>query len=91
MRPEDIIISQIKTEKAQRLREQNQYVFKVHPKANKIQIKEAIEKIFNVKVKKVRTIEIPPKKRTFRGIEGKKPGFKKAIVILEKGQKIEIK
>ncbi len=91
MRPEDIIISQIKTEKAQRLLEKNQYVFKVHKDANKIQIKEAIEKIFNVKVKKVRVIKVPPKIRTFRGKTGKKPGYKKAIVTLEKGEKIEIK
>jgi len=91
MRPEDIIISQIKTEKAQRLLENNQYVFKVRKDANKIQIKDAIEKIFNVKVKKVRIINVKPKMRFFRGIPGKKSSYKKAIITLEKGQKIEIK
>ncbi len=92
MRPEQIIISPIKTEKSQILKEKfNQYVFKVHKDANKPQIKKAIEELFKVKVKKVRVIKIPPKRRAFRGKEGFKSGYKKAIVTLEKGEKIEIK
>jgi len=92
MRFEQIIISPIKTEKSQILKEKfNQYVFKVHKDANKPQIKKAIEELFKVKVKKVRVVKIPPKRRTFRGKEGFKPGYKKAIVTLEKGEKIEIK
>jgi large subunit ribosomal protein L23 len=90
MKPEDIIISHIKTEKAQELAANNQYVFKVNPLANKFQIREAVEKIFDVKVKKVRIINVHPKKRTFRGKVGFKRSFKKAIITLKEG-KIEIK
>jgi len=90
MRAEDIIISQIKTEKAEELAAKAQYVFKVNPLANKTKIKEAIEEIFKVKVKKVRVINVHPKKRTFRGKVGFKRGFKKAIITLKEG-KIEIK
>lgn len=91
MKPQDIIISKIRSEKATEIEKNGQYVFKVAPFANKPQIKKAIEKIFKVKVKKVRIINVKPKRREFLGKEGFKKSFKKAIVTLEKGQKIEIK
>jgi len=78
------------TEKASELAEKNQYVFKIFPQANKIQIKKAIEKIYGVNVEKVRIINIPSKERQLGRISGIKPGYKKAIVKIRKGQKIEI-
>ena len=78
------------TEKSAILAEQNQYVFKVYPDANKIDIKRAIKEIYGVDVEEVRIIKIPPKKRRRGQIEGIKPGYKKAIVKVKKGQKIEI-
>jgi len=78
------------TEKASKLAEENQYVFKVFPQANKIQIKKAIEKIYGVDVEKVRIINVPSKTRRLGRISGVKPGYKKAIVEIKKGQKIEI-
>ena len=72
----------------------NKYVFKVSFDANKTEIKKAIEKMYNVKVEKVNIIHIPGKKRRLGRIEGwrkgLKRGFKKAIVTLRKGDKIEV-
>ncbi len=70
---------------------ENTYTFRVRPDANKIQIKDAIEKSFNVKVENVRTITVHPKKTLdrYRGIVGKKSGYKKALVKLAKGYAIE--
>jgi len=78
------------SEKATFLTKKNQYVFKVPKKANKKQIKKAIELMYNVNVLSVKTINIPSKKRRYRLKEGKKPGYKKAIVKLKEGQSIEM-
>ena len=94
----NIIIEPILSEKMTRLQEdQNKYAFKVHSDANKIEIKEAVEKKFNVKVKKVNTMRIKGKVRrmTVRSggrvirTEGKTSSWKKAIVTLEEGYKID--
>jgi len=77
------------SEKATRLEEQNKYVFSVFPGANKVNIKRAIEEIYKVRVEKINIIKIPGKKRRIGRIEGEKPGYKKAIVTLRKGEKIE--
>ncbi len=82
------------TEKAGFLADQNKYVFRVFPKANKIEIKKVIEALYGVKVEKVHLIHSAPKKRRLGRSEGwrhgLKRGFKKAIVTLAKGEKIEL-
>ena len=78
------------TEKATNLTEKNQHVFKIGKKANKNEIKKAIENLYKVKVLDVKIINVPAKRRQFGGISGWRKGYKKAIVKLEKGQKIEI-
>ena len=78
------------TEKAVTLAGSNKYVFKVWQKTNKIEVRKAIEKLYGVKVKDIRIINTIGKKRQVGRFEGWKPGFKKAIVALEKGYKIEI-
>jgi len=90
MEPEQIIIRPILTEKARELAQKGQYVFEVSKLANKSEIKKAVEKIFKVKVKKVRILNLPEKPRRMGRIFGKKRGIKKAIVKLKEGQKIEI-
>ena len=78
------------TEKSARLAESNRFVFKVAPKANKIEIAKAIESIYKVKVTGVNIINIPAKnRRRGRGI-AVKPGYRKAIVAIKEGQSIEI-
>lgn len=88
----DIIRRPLISEKSTLLSDElNQYVFEVAPEANKLQIKEAIEVIFDKKVKKVNTVIMPAK----RGVRGRRTyirskQFKKAIVTLEAGEKIEL-
>lgn len=78
------------SEKATYLSDKNKYVFKVYSYANKIRIKKAVSDLYGVRVKDVRIINIKRKKRILRNVEGSKSGYKKAIVTLEKGDKIEI-
>ena len=69
----------------------NQYVFRVEPKANKHQIRDAIEKIWpSVKVLSVNTMNYQGKKRRRGRIEGRRPDWKKAVVTLRKGDSIEL-
>ena len=78
------------TEKGTRLGEQNKYVFEVHPGANKIQIKGAVEKAWpNVKVVKVNVMTMPGKTRRWKQHVAVQSDWKKAIVTLEPGQRIE--
>lgn len=83
------LIEPLLTEKGTILRESGQYLFKVATKANKIEIKNAIENIFNTKVDNVNIVNIPRKKRRLGKSQGFKAGYKKAIVTLKKGEKIE--
>jgi large subunit ribosomal protein L23 len=78
------------TEKATFLAERNQYVFKVHPKATKPEIKKAIEEVYGVDVLEVRTVKVPRKRRRIGRTFGWRKGYKKAIVKIKEGQKIEI-
>lgn len=78
------------SEKASDLVDSNQYVFKVFPRANKAEIKKAVEAVYGVKAVAVKIINIPAKKKRVGRIEGEKKGYKKAIVKLKEGQKIEV-
>jgi large subunit ribosomal protein L23 len=78
------------TEKATNLAEKNQYVFRVWQKANKNEVKKAIENLYKVKVMDVKIINVPAKRRRLGRISGWKKGFKKAIVRIKEGQKIEV-
>lgn len=84
----DIIIAPIITEKSASLEAQNTYVFKVDVKANKTSIKQAIEKIFNVKVEEVRTVNSHPKKKRVGRYTGMTNKYKKAYVTLKEGNSI---
>lgn len=78
------------TEKATDLVKKNQYVFKVLPRTNKVEIKRAIEDLYGVDVVSVKVIQIPPKKRRLGRIEGYRAGYKKAVIKVKEGQKIEV-
>ncbi|MFK8251025.1 50S ribosomal protein L23 [Ancylobacter terrae] len=86
----DVIVSPIITEKATNASEFNKVVFKVAPTATKPQIKEAIEKLFDVKVKSVNTLVRKGKTKVFRGRKGVQSDVKKAVVTLEEGHTIDI-
>ena len=85
-----IILRPIITEKGGLLEGYGQYLFKVAKDANKVEIKKAVEKLYKVRVDKVNVASVPSKFRRVGEHEGKKSGFKKAIVTLKKGDKIEI-
>jgi large subunit ribosomal protein L23 len=86
----DIVVSPVITEKATNLTEQNKVVFRVAPKATKPQIKEAVEKLFDVKVTAVNTLVTKGKKKIFRGLRGQRSDVKKAIGTLPEGHPIDV-
>ena len=86
----DTIVSPTITEKATSLSEFNKTVFRVHKGASKNSIKKSIEKIFKVNVIKINTINLRGKTKLVRGKKSRKPGYKKAIVTLKKGQSIDL-
>jgi large subunit ribosomal protein L23 len=86
----DIIKAPIITEQSSKLIEsQNAYTFEVDRKANKVEIKKAVEAIFNVTVLRVNTVNVLPKFKRMGKYEGYKQAYKKAIVKLAEGQKID--
>lgn len=89
MEARNLIKRPIITEKTTRLMEQNKYCFMVDPRANKTQIKTAVEEIFKVKVKSVNTLNLLGKIKKMGRYEGRRPSWKRAIVTLEKGSRIE--
>lgn len=84
----DIIIAPIITEKTAAMEAEGKYAFKVVPTANKTQIKQAIEKAFNVKVEKINTVNNHPKKKRVGRYTGMTNKYKKAIVKLAEGSTI---
>lgn len=85
-----VIVSPLITEKATFANEVgNQVVFKVHPQANKIEIKNAVEQLFGVKVSQVRTMQYLGKKRRIGRSIGRRPAWKKAYVCLAEGDRID--
>ena len=86
-----VIRAPLLTEKATDLREKfNQVCFEVDPRANKKQVSDSVEKIFNVKVADVKMVNTKPKPKRLGKSSGFKSGYKKAIVSLKEGSKIEI-
>jgi large subunit ribosomal protein L23 len=86
----DIIIAPVVTEKATLASEHNKVLFKVANKATKAQIKEAVERLFDVKVKSVNTLIRKGKTKVFRGNFGSQSDVKRAIVTLEEGHRIDV-
>ena len=87
----DIILRPVVTEKSTTdLMPQNKYTFEVHRDANKVQIRQAVEEIFKVKVVAVNTMRIPGKLRRMGRFVGRRPERKKAVVTLRQGDSIEI-
>jgi large subunit ribosomal protein L23 len=87
---EDILLEPVLSEKANLLREQGKYVFKVDPRANKIQIKEAVSRLFNVHPISCTVMNVGGKPKRLRYRAGYTSAWKKAIVKLAKDEKIAI-
>ncbi|MBP1765409.1 MAG: Ribosomal protein [Firmicutes bacterium] len=85
----DILIRPLITEKATDFMQEDKYTFVVPLKANKVEIRQAVEHVFKVKVLAVNTIRVMGKTKRMGRTEGKRPDYKKAIVKLAPGQRIE--
>ena len=89
--PRTIVRRAMITEKGTRIREgQNGYLFEVARDANKIEIKQAVEAIFSVKVASIRTLRVHGKPKRVGRFAGHRPDWKKAVVTLKKGETIEL-
>lgn len=86
----DIILAPVITEKSTLASENNQVVFNVARTARKQDIREAVEKLFSVKVKSVNTLNRKGKAKRFRGVKGKQSDLKRAVVTLEEGHSIDV-
>ena len=92
MDPRSVIIAPVVSEKSYGLIDRNAYTFNVHPDANKIEIRQAIESIFNVRVQKVNTLNRQGKRKRNRRswTFGKRPDIKRAVVTLVEGDRIDL-
>ena len=89
--PHEIIETASLTEKSTLMSEkQNKYVFRVSPRANKTEIKDAVQRLFQKKVVDVNTCNYAGKEKRVRGPVGRRPRWKKAIVTLKEGEKIDL-
>ena len=88
--PRDVIIRPVVSEKSYAGLEGNRYTFVVHPEANKTEIKEAVQRIWNVRVLKVNTVNRRGKRVRYRYTVGRRADHKRAIVTLAEGDSIEI-
>ena len=88
--PHDIIQNMIRTEKGSGLLTQNKYLFRVDKRANKVEVRKAIEDIYQVKVDAVNIMNVRGKKKRVRFREGMTSSWKKAIVTLKPDNRIEV-
>jgi large subunit ribosomal protein L23 len=88
--PRSVIIAPVVSEKSYSLMDDNAYTFRVHPRANKTEIRQAVEEIWSVRVARVNTLNRKGKVKRFRYTRGKRPDTKRAVVTLVPGDKIEI-
>ena len=90
MKTTEVVQGPVITEKGTLVNEQgNQVVFRVHPRANKVEIRQAVEHLFKVKVEKVRTVRLLGKERRVGRHAGRRPDWKKAYVTLAEGDRID--
>ena len=90
MNSRQVIIRPVISEKSYALLAANKYTFRVHPDANKTQIRQAVEELFEVKVERVNVIKVQAKPKRRGAIKGTRQGWKKAVVQLRAGDTIEI-
>jgi large subunit ribosomal protein L23 len=89
--PYEVVQRPLLTEKGTRLKEEaNQYLFRVAKTATKVEIKQAVEQLFKVKVLEVRTLRVQGKVKRLGRFQGRRPDWKKALVTLKAGQSIEL-
>ena len=90
LHPNQVLLAPVVSEKSYELIENGKYSFRVHPDAHKTQVRQAVEELFNVHVEGVNILQVRPKPKRRGMVRGRRPGWKKAVVQLRKGESIEI-
>jgi large subunit ribosomal protein L23 len=90
MNPADVLIAPVVSEKSYSGLADRKYTFRVHQDAHKTQVRQAVEQLFDVKVRSVNIVKVQPKPKRRGAIKGVRQGWKKAIVQLHAGQTIEV-
>jgi large subunit ribosomal protein L23 len=90
LHPNEVLLAPVVSEKSYSLIEDRKYSFRVHPDAHKTQVRQAVEELFGVKVQAVNIVQVRPKPKRRGLVQGRRPGWKKAIVQLREGEAIEI-
>ncbi len=90
MKPEEIILEPVLTEKANNQREEGKYVFRVNPRANKLEVMDAVKKLFSVQPVSCNIVNIAGKPKRNRSRAGYTSAWKKAVVTVSKGEKITV-
>ena len=90
LHPNEVLLAPVVSEKSYSLIADRKYSFRVHPKAHKTQVRQAVEELFHVNVERVNISQVKPKPKRRGLIRGTKPGWKKAVVQVREGDTIEI-
>jgi large subunit ribosomal protein L23 len=90
LHPNEVLLAPVVSEKSYSLIADRKYSFRVHPKAHKTQVRQAVEELFHVKVERVNVSQVKAKPKRRGLIRGTKPGWKKAVVQVREGDTIEI-
>jgi large subunit ribosomal protein L23 len=90
LHPNEVLLAPVVSEKSYSLIADRKYSFRVHPKAHKTQVRQAVEELFSVKVERVNISQVKAKPKRRGLIRGTKPGWKKAVVQVREGDTIEI-
>jgi len=90
LHPNEVLLAPVVSEKSYSLIADRKYSFRVHPRAHKTQVRQAVEELFHVKVERVNVSQVKAKPKRRGLIRGTKPGWKKAVVQVREGDTIEI-
>jgi large subunit ribosomal protein L23 len=90
LHPNEVLLAPVVSEKSYSLIADRKYSFRVHPKAHKTQVRQAVEELFHVKVERVNISQVKAKPKRRGLVRGTKPGWKKAVVQVREGDTIEI-
>jgi large subunit ribosomal protein L23 len=90
LHPNEVLLAPVVSEKSYSLIADRKYSFRVHQKAHKTQVRQAVEELFNVKVERVNISQVKAKPKRRGLVRGTKPGWKKAVVQVREGDTIEI-
>jgi large subunit ribosomal protein L23 len=90
LHPSEVLLAPVLSEKSYSLIDQRKYAFRIHPDAHRLQVRQAVEQLFDVHVERVNILKVQAKPKRRGLIKGTRPGWKKAIVQVRQGETIPI-